>query len=47
MINYKIFFQLMVTVFKEKLIATPVVLGFYLKQNLFQNKLQRTDLEPC
>ena len=35
---------------KTKLIATPyftVVLGLHLKQHLFQNKLQRTGLEPC
>ena len=37
---------------KPKLIATvvfyfTVVLGLCLKQYLFQNKLQRTDLHPC
>ena len=36
---------------KTEVIATPfyftVVLGLYLKQPLFQNKLQRTGLESC
>ena len=52
MISYKIFFQLMLTVFQENLnLQLPLyftaILGLYLKQYLFQNKLQITDLELC
>ena len=52
MISWKIFFQLMVTVFKENLnlyypLYFKAVLGLCLKQHFFQNKLQRTGLEPC
>ena len=53
MINCKIFFQLMVTVYKEKpksysyALYYAVALGLYLKQHIFQNKMQRTGLEPC
>ena len=48
MISCKIFFQLMVTAFKENPSLQlnfyfTIVLGLYLKQYLFQNKLQRTD----
>ena len=44
--------QLMVTVFKENLnfsypLYYTAVFGVYLKQYLFQNKLQRKDLELC
>ena len=47
MISCKIFFQLMVTVLKEKLnLYFTVVLGLYLKQHLIQSKLQKTSLEP-
>ena len=53
MINCKVFFQLMVTVYKEKpksysyALYYAVALGLYLKQHIFQNKMQRTGLEPC
>ena len=46
MIICKINLQLMVTAFKENLGFT-VLLCLYLKQYLFQNKLQRTGLEGC
>ena len=52
MISCKIFFQLMVTVFKENLnLQLPLMfyssIRFVFAQHLFQNKLQRTGLEPC
>ena len=55
MVSFKIFLQLMVTVFRENLtLATPYILQFtllyilclYMKQYLFQNKLRRTGLKP-
>ena len=52
MIICKLFFQLIVTTFNENLTYSyplyfTVVLCLYLKQYLFQNKLQRTGLEHC
>ena len=52
MISCKIFFQLMVTVFKENLnLQLPLMfyssIRFVFALHLFQNKLQRTGLEPC
>ena len=53
MISCKVFFPINSNSFQRKIkvIATTlyftVVLGLYLKQHLFQNKLQRTGLEHC